>query len=497
MTISADRNTPYRPSQLFSYPVAASTHLYAGQAVVLDASGNAEAASLATGKVAVGICQEEVNNTGSAGAKNVTVKIGCFKLANYGSITKTSIGDIVYFYDDVSVQASGSSASPAGVMRDIESDGVWVEIFGPAATSGTSFLVANNLSEGTPATMRSSLGLDTGDSPTFTGITATGDITASGGAGALTFSAASSSIVVPNNSATGLILGGSGLTNLITLDTRLTQQQVMITGTTAVTAFNVAVGTSLFAEAVTVTGVVYANGGIDRSTSAVLAIGATNASGVTITPATTITGDLTLNGGAGGLVMTAANSSILCLNNSATGLLIGSSGMTDLLVFQTSTGTEKVKVKGTTTQISFHVDVGTALFDEGVAISGALTERCATSVITNDYVVSTVAIDGGAVIQCATDGKKITLPAVAAANKGMKVTLQNTGTATACEVAAYIDANNYIKGTVMAVVAAATKGKGIVNTKASTKLGDYVTLMSDGSDTWWIVGGMGVWAEQA
>ena len=56
------------------------------------------------------------------------------------------------------------------------------------------------------------------------------------------------------------------------------------------------VGTTLGVTGIqTSTGVIYANGGIDRSTAAGLAIGAAHANAVTITPATTITGAATLS----------------------------------------------------------------------------------------------------------------------------------------------------------------------------------------------------------
>jgi hypothetical protein len=92
----------------------------------------------------------------------------------------------------------------------------------------------------------------------------------------------------------------------------------------------------------------------------------------TLTPATTITGDLTLNGGAGALTFGAASSSVVVPDDSATGLVLGSTGLLNLLTLDTQDGTEKLMVTGTTTQTAFHVDVGDALFDEDVAVLGGV-----------------------------------------------------------------------------------------------------------------------------
>lgn len=59
-----------------------------------------------------------------------------------------------------------------------------------------------------------------------------GDLTLSGGAGALTFGAASSSVVTTDNSTTGLIVGATGETSMLTLDTTDDAEQVIVAATT-------------------------------------------------------------------------------------------------------------------------------------------------------------------------------------------------------------------------------------------------------------------------
>lgn len=176
MALSADRETHFRAGDQYSYPCAASKTFYKGAIVFLDSSGNAEPATAATGKIIAGISQEQKTST-TAAAENIEVKAGVAFLKNSGSntLTKANIGDTVYAEDDETVGSLGTSKSAVGMMVDIDTNGVWVAV-GQLPTTG--LLAANNLSDvGTVATARSNLALDTGDSPTFTGLTLTGAAT--------------------------------------------------------------------------------------------------------------------------------------------------------------------------------------------------------------------------------------------------------------------------------------------------------------------------------
>jgi hypothetical protein len=74
-----------------------------------------------------------------------------------------------------------------------------------------------------------------------------------------------------------------GATNATYVNIGATATPVAITSAGAITV----------PSTTTATGAIYANGGVDRSTAAGLTIGAANATSVTITPATTVTGVLT------------------------------------------------------------------------------------------------------------------------------------------------------------------------------------------------------------
>lgn len=143
-----------------------------------------------------------------------------------------------------------------------------------------------------------------------------GDVTLNGGAGALTFGAASSSVVVPDNSGTALLIGSTGYLGLITIDTTDDAEEVNIVGKTAVSTFRVDTGFATFDE------------------QAVLSAGAD------------VNGDALFGSGAGAVTFDAASSSILlsgAADNAAAGLDIGSTGATSMLRFVTTDDAEKVQ----------------------------------------------------------------------------------------------------------------------------------------------------------
>ena len=67
---------------------------------------------------------------------------------------------------------------------------------------------------------------------------------------------------------------------------------------------------------------------------------------------------------------TDVTATILVADNQNAALIFGSSGLGNLMKLKTTTNNQAVVVTGTTTAVSLHVDVGTALFDETVTIQG-------------------------------------------------------------------------------------------------------------------------------
>ena len=132
--LSADRNTPIRTAEDFEFPVAASTLIYAGSLVCINASSLATKGAVATTLKCVGVAQERADNSaGAASAIRVKVRRGCFRFANSSAgdlIALADVGADCYIVDDQTVAKTngGSTRSVAGKIRDVDADGVWVQI---------------------------------------------------------------------------------------------------------------------------------------------------------------------------------------------------------------------------------------------------------------------------------------------------------------------------------------------------------------------------------
>ncbi|MDT3669002.1 MAG: hypothetical protein ROZ37_01565 [Aromatoleum sp.] len=131
MALAQPRNTPSRSGEVFGFPVAASTTIYQGSLVVLDA-GYAVPGATDTGLVAVGRAEETVTAV-SAGDAAVRVRRGIFKFANSAdtdAIAQADVGADCYIVDDQTVaKTSGTNTrSRAGQIVAVDADGVWVQI---------------------------------------------------------------------------------------------------------------------------------------------------------------------------------------------------------------------------------------------------------------------------------------------------------------------------------------------------------------------------------
>jgi len=163
MALSEDMDVPAREGELFSYPVATAKKIYAGALIVMNSSGYAEPGTTATGKKALGRAAAQIDNTGGQnGDLVVPVEEGVFRYDNSLSgdaITLVEVGNVCYIVDDHTVaKTSGTGTrSVAGYIRDVDDDGVWVEIRSPYFTGGN-LTAANNLSDVTAATARANIG---------------------------------------------------------------------------------------------------------------------------------------------------------------------------------------------------------------------------------------------------------------------------------------------------------------------------------------------------
>ena len=139
MTALAEaRNTEkYNPdvfAEVMSLPLAASTKIYRGALVALNASGYCVAGTtVAAGRI-VGRAEETIDNSsGAAGDKSVKVRRGVFKFVNSASTDALTLADVdrlCYAVDDQTVARTSSMGSRevAGRVIRVDSDGVFVEV---------------------------------------------------------------------------------------------------------------------------------------------------------------------------------------------------------------------------------------------------------------------------------------------------------------------------------------------------------------------------------
>ncbi len=128
---TADINTPERAGEVVNLPVAASTKIYAGTMVAIDASGNAKPAADTAGLTVIGRAEEFIDNSsGAAGDLTINVKRGVFKYNNSGTnaVDADDKAKVCYIEDDNTVQeAIGTNAIVAGLVLEVADGGVWVD----------------------------------------------------------------------------------------------------------------------------------------------------------------------------------------------------------------------------------------------------------------------------------------------------------------------------------------------------------------------------------
>lgn len=129
--MTQDRNTTRRDGVQFSFPVAANQRIYTGAVVVIQPDGYAVPGHTATGLHAVGVAEHGANTVGMAnGAAKISVRRGCFALRQGTELLALAdVGQVCYLADDQTVMKTDGAGtrSPAGIVRYVDSHGVWVE----------------------------------------------------------------------------------------------------------------------------------------------------------------------------------------------------------------------------------------------------------------------------------------------------------------------------------------------------------------------------------
>lgn len=104
--------------------------------------------------------------------------------------------------------------------------------------------------------------------------------------------------------------------------------------------------------------------------------------------------------------------------------------------------------------------------------------------------------DSGKIFFVTADAKVITLPATVA---GVKYTFINKGADGAVAINVSPAAADAIHGTTNAstnVVLSGVDNKDAINTKGTATTGDYITIIGDGTEGWYVIGCGGIWASE-
>jgi len=162
--LTAARTIKKTQGKLFNYPVAANAVIYLGALVCLSSTGYAVKGSTATTLVPVGLARQTVDNTGGADG-DLTIEVEEVvthfdNSAGGDEITRAEIGDMCWIVDDQTVAktSAGGTRSIAGHVRQVDDDGVWVQLRNNLSPDGD-LVAANNLSDvGSAATARANIG---------------------------------------------------------------------------------------------------------------------------------------------------------------------------------------------------------------------------------------------------------------------------------------------------------------------------------------------------
>ena len=114
-------------------PLAAATQVYKGGGAVCVA-GFMTKGSVATGQLSVGYYNEDANNAGAAGALSAEVvfmrerRVVLFNNDGTNPVVAAGQEGVCYFFDDNTVSSNATGTSKAGLVYDVTTEGVWVEL---------------------------------------------------------------------------------------------------------------------------------------------------------------------------------------------------------------------------------------------------------------------------------------------------------------------------------------------------------------------------------
>jgi len=131
--LTEDRNTMHTEGVELDFPVAASTTIYGGSLVAVDANGYLNPGADTAGLIFEGVAMEQADNSsGSAGDLSCTVRRrGLFLVTLGTAITQANVGDNVFLVDDqtVDLAANVTNAIFCGVIaKYVSSTTAYIDI---------------------------------------------------------------------------------------------------------------------------------------------------------------------------------------------------------------------------------------------------------------------------------------------------------------------------------------------------------------------------------
>lgn len=146
-------DTPEKAGIVLHYPVAAATLIPAGVLVAINVAGNAVNASDTAALRVIGRAEADADNSaGAAGDISVDIKRGVFRFANSAdnAVDADDKGKPCFVEANNTVAETSTNKCKAGLVVDVDSDGVWVETrYAHLATSTFTALAALTSTNGT------------------------------------------------------------------------------------------------------------------------------------------------------------------------------------------------------------------------------------------------------------------------------------------------------------------------------------------------------------
>jgi hypothetical protein len=107
--------------------IYAAEKMYAGGMIAIDSGGEMDMASDTLGLRVLGRCPKYVDNTADGEKSNIEHGVFRYENSSTYAITQKMIGQVCYVEDDNTVGAGSTNLVAAGIIKDVDSSGVWVD----------------------------------------------------------------------------------------------------------------------------------------------------------------------------------------------------------------------------------------------------------------------------------------------------------------------------------------------------------------------------------